>query len=151
MKTIFDHYASVEQLYGAVTAPVCEKHGLTYMEFTVVMFLANNPVYDTASQIVKIRRLAKSHVSVSIRSLLERGLLEGAYKGSDRRSIHLSLTQAAAAIVDDGRQAQIAFWNILMNGFSPEEQTMLQRFNQRIDENVDAYNQSQRNERCRKT
>lgn len=147
MKTIFDHYASVEQLYGTVTAPVCQRHDLTYMEFTVIMFLANNPTYDTASQIVRVRRLSKSHVSVSIRSLVERGLLESAYQGTDRRSIHLRLTPAASAVVEDGRQAQLDFWNVLMSGFSPEEQAQLQQFNRRIDENVDVYNQSHQKQR----
>ena len=70
---------------------ICEKYELTYMEFTVLMFLANNPQYDTATQIVRYRHLAKSHVSVSIRSLQERGLILGEHKGGNHRTIHLSV------------------------------------------------------------
>ena len=75
MKNYFAHCIGVENLYIKLVSPLCEKHGLTYTEFTVLMFLANNPQYDTATQIVKYRHVAKSHVSVSIRSLQERGLL----------------------------------------------------------------------------
>ena len=75
VKNYFAHCVDVEELYENMVSPVCEKYELTYMEFTVLMFLANNPQYDTATQIVRYRHLAKSHVSVSIRSLQERGLI----------------------------------------------------------------------------
>lgn len=34
----FAHCVDVEELYKNEVAPVCEKYGLTYMEFTVLMF-----------------------------------------------------------------------------------------------------------------
>ena len=43
MESLFQHYSANESLYTATVSPVCEKYGLTYMEFTVLMFLANNP------------------------------------------------------------------------------------------------------------
>ena len=39
----FAHCVDVEELYKNEVAPVCEKYGLTYMEFTVLMFLAIIP------------------------------------------------------------------------------------------------------------
>ena len=33
---------------------------------SILLFLANNPEYDTASEIVRVRQLTKSHVSASI-------------------------------------------------------------------------------------
>ena len=77
MQIPIDHYASGEYLYDRMCAPLCQKHGLTHMEFVVLMFLANNPGFDTAAQIVKYRRLTKSHVSLAVRSLLERRFLIG--------------------------------------------------------------------------
>ena len=43
MKNYFAHCVDVEELYENMVSPVCEKYELTYMEFTVLMFLANNP------------------------------------------------------------------------------------------------------------
>ena len=60
------------------------------MEFNILLFLANNPEFDTAAQIIKKRAFTKSHVSMSVRSLEERGLLTGEYYGTDRRTIHLN-------------------------------------------------------------
>ena len=49
VKNYFAHCVDVEELYENMVSPVCEKYELTYMEFTVLMFLANNPQYDTAT------------------------------------------------------------------------------------------------------
>ena len=136
MKIPIDHYASGEYLYTRMTAPVCEKNGLTHMEFTVLIFLANNPGYDTASQIVKIRRLTKSHVSVSIRSLEAKGLLVGEYREHNRRTVHLSLTLDADPIVEDGRKAQQKFYEAIFSGFTPEEREQMMEFMNRIDDNL---------------
>ena len=88
VKNYFAHCVDVEELYENIVSPVCEKYELTYMEFTVLMFLANNPQYDTATQIVRYRHLAKSHVSVSIRSLQERGLILGEHKGGKAATVY---------------------------------------------------------------
>ena len=53
------------KLYQDTVLPVCKKYGLTYMEFGVLMFLYNNPQYNTAAQIVSMRHIPKSHVSIS--------------------------------------------------------------------------------------
>ena len=71
MQIPIDHYASGEYLYDRLCAPVCQEHGLTHMEFVVLMFLANYPGYDTAAQIVRYSRLTKSLVSLAVRALLE--------------------------------------------------------------------------------
>ena len=121
VKNYFAHCVDVEELYENMVSPVCEKYELTYMEFTVLMFLANNPQYDTATQIVRYRHLAKSHVSISIRSLQERGLILGEHKGGNHRTIHLSVAGKATDIIAAGRAAQKKFCEIVFAGFSKEE------------------------------
>ncbi len=136
MENVFSHYAANESLYTATVSPVCEKHGLTYMEFTVLMFLANNPQFDTASDIVRYRHLTKSHVSMSIRSLEDKGLLKGEHHEPNRRTIHLTVLDTADTIVSDGREAQQKFGNILFSGFSDSEYKQLTSFMERIDKNI---------------
>ncbi len=137
MKFSFEHYAAGENLYTRIVAPLCEKYDLTYMEFTVIMFLANNPMHDTASEIVRRRRLTKSHVSISVRSLQERGLLTGGFQGQNRRTVHLKLTPAADPIVSEGRTLQEYFSNVIFAGFSTEEIKILQAYMERIDQNIE--------------
>ena len=139
MKRSFEHYFSGETLYTKMVAPLCEKQGLTYMEFTVLLFLANNPGRDTAAQIVACRHLTKSHVSISVRSLEEKGLLTRTREADNRRVIHLQLTPAAESFVREGRAVQEKFYEVIHAGFTPEENRLLQGLIARIDDNIDRY------------
>lgn len=137
MENVFSHYAAAEKLYMSLVSPLCKKHGLTYMEFTVLMFLSNNPQFDTAADIVKYRHLTKSHVSLSIRGLEEKGLLAGGYHKPNRKSVHLTVLPAAGGVVEDGRGAQRALFSLLFDGFSDEERKALLSFLDRIDKNIE--------------
>jgi MarR family transcriptional regulator for hemolysin len=106
------------------------------MEFTVLMFLQNNPKYDTAAQLVKIRRLSKSHVSVSVKGLQEKGLVRGVYYPGNQKTMHLLLTEAAEPIVEAGLRAQREFGAMLVRGFSPEEVAQLQYLTDKLHENM---------------
>ena len=79
MTAVFEHFYAGKNLYEQMVMPVCKAHGLTYMEFTVLMFLVNNPQYDTAAQISRIRQLSKSHISISLKGLQAKGMVTGHY------------------------------------------------------------------------
>ena len=135
----FENIASLKNVYIGVMTPVCDKHGLTYMELTIIMLLHNNPTHDTASEIVKLRRLTKSHVSISIRSLIEKGYLIGEQSNSDRRTIHLKLTEKSIPIAEDGMVAQRNFGHIMFKGFSKDEMCELCGMIERIAANIIAH------------
>ena len=71
--TTIEFLSDSAKLYQDTVLPVCKKYGLTYMEFGVLMFLYNNPQYNTAAQIVSVRHIPKSHVSISVKSLMGKG------------------------------------------------------------------------------
>lgn len=136
MIPVFEHFFSGQNLYERTVMPVCREFGLTYMEFTVLMFLANNPQYDTAAQIVKIRHLTKSHVSISVKGLQERGLVQGVYFPGNQKTLHLRLTEAATPVVEAGAAAQKEFGAILARGFTQEEIETLQKLTEKLHENI---------------
>ena len=41
------------KLYGLLFTPLLERHTLTQLEADIILFLANNPEYDTARDIVE--------------------------------------------------------------------------------------------------
>ncbi len=135
----FENLTSLKNVYIGVMAPVCEKHALTHMELTVLMLLHNNPAHDTATEIVKLRRLTKSHVSISVRSLIEKGLLVGEQQQNDRRTIHLHLTEAAMPIIEDSTAAQRNFGHIMFSGFTKEDMSVLCNMVERITCNINTY------------
>ena len=59
---------TLKRAYDAALKPVAEAHGLTRNEVDVLLFLANNPGYDTARDIVELRGLTKSHICQSGKS-----------------------------------------------------------------------------------
>ena len=103
-----------------------------------IEFHLGQPVFF-ADRIIKKRAFTKSHVSMSVRSLEERGLLTGEYYGTDRRTIHLKLTDAAAPMVSDGKNVQKRAAEIICRGFTPEEHRMLFELMNRINSNISDY------------
>jgi len=85
----WDHLFLFKRLYDQTMDPIAQQWDLTRMELDILLFLANAPAYDTAADIVERRRLTKSHVSVSIHSLIRRGWLERSYLPGNRKSAHL--------------------------------------------------------------
>lgn len=124
----------IKTLYSDCLEPVCEQHSLTRMELDILLFLANNPQFDTAASIIEMRRLTKSHVSTSIKALEARGLLTKSYAPGNRKTAHLSITPAAGGIVANGKAAQGSFYGIAFRDFSEEDLgTMKQLFSQIAD------------------
>ena len=126
------------KLYSGLFGPLLERYGLTQLEVDILLFLANNPPFDTARDIVEKRHIAKSHVSAGVESLTRRGLLERYRQSGNRKTIHLRLTDQAAPIVQEGREVQQRYGKLLLDGFSAQEQEQLFRFLERVGENVDA-------------
>ena len=133
-----DIYLSFRQglnLYDKVSLPVRDKFVLTFMEFIVIMFLANNREYKKASDIVEVLGIAKSHVSMTILSLEERGLLERTMDPCDKRSSILELKNTEA-IVEEGRKVQNRFMEILLDGLDKKEVMDTKKSFEKIEENI---------------
>ena len=125
-------------LYEQLTEPVREQYHLTQLEFDILMFLYNNPQYNTANDIVKVRRLTKSHVSTSVASLEQKELIERSCAPLNRKSILLKLAPPAAEIISAGLAVQASYSEILLHGFSDAEQKQFHELFLRICENADA-------------
>lgn len=117
----FDAMLRAKKGYSRVMDPVCKQWDLTRNELDVMLFLANNPGYDRAADIVSRRGLAKSHVSLSVGSLETKGLLIRSCDPGDRRTIHLKLTEQAMEIARQGREAQVGFFSGIYAGLTSEE------------------------------
>ena len=92
----WEHYFPTKALYSACMEPVCKKHRISRTELDILLFLANNPDYDTARDVAELRCLAKSQVSQAVEVLTGRGLLARRADGEDRRVIHLEIRRSSA-------------------------------------------------------
>ena len=132
----FDTMARAQKGYARLLDPICKKWDLTRNELDVLLFLANNPEYDRAVDIVNNRGLSKSHVSLSINSLESRGLLIRTEDPNDRRTVHLMLTDASREITAQGQMAQRRFFSYLHQGVTQEQIQLMVEFAQRVSENI---------------
>lgn len=132
----FDTMARAQKGYARLLDPICKKWNLTRNELDVLLFLANNPQFDRAVDIVNNRGMSKSHVSLSIANLEDRGFLTREEDPSDRRTVHLKLEPAARAITDAGRMAQWRFFSYLHQGVTREQIEMMVDFAKKVSENI---------------
>ena len=102
----------------------------------VLCLLFNNPGFDRAADIVRIRHIAKSHVSLSVTNLEQRGLLTRVYDPNDRRTAHLQLTDAAREITAEGARLQEQFFGCVFSGLSEEEMALWRSILQRVCANI---------------
>ncbi len=131
-----DFAACIMKLYEKQMEPISREYDLTAMELNILLFLANNPEYDTAKDIVERRYLTKSHVSISIRSLEERNLLRKENRNGNHRTTHLVLLPEADKIIRRGQNAQASYMETLMAGLSEAEVQSLRLSLDRIGENA---------------
>lgn len=73
------------KLYTKKILEVASKYNMNKVEVDILLFLNNNPQYDTAKDIVEVRGIAKSYVSKSIDKLVEKKLLSLNVDKKDRR------------------------------------------------------------------
>ncbi len=137
---------TIKTLYAKCVGPICELHNITRMELDILLFLANNPHFDTATDIVEVRHLSKSQVSASIKLLEQRGFLVKRYTEDNRKTAHLIICDGAADIIADGRSAQEKFLTVMMQGFTENEMDCMRGYMGRIWENIDSYLKEERNQ-----
>lgn len=111
---------ALKAMYGDFLDPICTKFDLTRAQIDILLFLLTNPDLDTATDIVQSRRLTKSHVSISLRELVDRGFIERDYRDGNRKTVHLVMTERAKVVLEEGKKAQKAFSEALFEGI-PED------------------------------
>ena len=127
---LLQFYQNFGKFYTWQFTPLLERTGLSMREMNVLLFLANNPQYDTARDVTEFRGLSKSQVSQAVELLVAEGLVSRTPDSSDRRVVHLSLTEEAGPLA---RQNSCAAR--LLSGFGPKESDQLLTFLERVLEN----------------
>ena len=94
------------------------------MEYDILMFLHNNPQFNTAAEIVKVRKSTKSHVSTSLKSLENNGLIRRIQSEDNKKHIEIVLLDKAEIIVEAGLNMQKQFAQNVLNGLTEEETHM---------------------------
>ncbi len=120
----WDKHKTITSYYELLSSRVCDRYGLTQMEYDILMFLHNNPQHNTAAEIVKVRKSTKSHVSISLKNLESKGLVERIQSETNKKHIEIVLLDKAELIVEAGINAQKEFAQDVLSGLTEEEKRM---------------------------
>lgn len=126
------------QAYSIFCAPFCKQIGINHTSFDILMFLANNPEYDTAADVVRVRGIKANLVSIHVDKLVTEGYLLRIPDTRDRRKVHLHCSEKAAPILAEGCRLQERFVQQLFSGIDPADQERFQRTFAAIDRNLDS-------------
>ena len=105
----WDEHKTITRYYEMKVSGVCEKYQLRQLEYDILMFIYNNPAYNTAADIVRIRKSTKSHVSTSLKVLEDRGFIERRVDKDNKKHVTIHLLQLANEVIEDGIWAQKEF------------------------------------------
>ena len=101
-----------------------------------LMFLYNNPKYNTAADIVRIRKSTKSHVSTSLKVLENRGLIERRVDPANKKRVTIHLLQLANEVIEDGKWAQKELAQDMFDGLTEEEIKVFMNVFQKVYDNA---------------
>ncbi|MFI3141227.1 MAG: MarR family transcriptional regulator [Clostridia bacterium] len=108
-------------LYTRLIMKASKEYALTQNECDVLLFLHNNPQFNTAKDVVINRLIAKSNVSTSVESLKQKKYLTVKTDEENRRVVRIFLTEKADPVLVKLRKAQDEFEVILKGDMSEEE------------------------------
>ena len=118
---MFANAARFADAYHTAIAPLCASTGLPPAAADILLFLANNPGYDTARDISELRGLSKSQVSQAVELLAAEGFLLRTPDEADRRVVHLSITPTGLPLARECQTIQAACGQRLLAGLSEEQ------------------------------
>ncbi len=124
--------------YAAMCKPLCRELRLPQTAFDILMFLANNPEYRTAGEIVEYRKIKANLVSVNVDKLVKDGYLRREAVEGDRRKTQLLCTEKSKPIIKKGREMQADFLEALFMGVDSEMRDMFFTVTDIMNENLDA-------------
>ncbi len=116
---------------------LCKKFHLSQTAFDILLFLANNPQYKTARDIVEIRRLKANLVSMNVNRLVDEGYLERKEVPEDHRKTELLCTKKAQPIIQKGQELQNQFFTLLFEKVKPEQKQVFFEVVQQMVNNLD--------------
>lgn len=135
----WDKHKTITSYYELLSGEVCDRYGLTQMEYDILMFLHNNPQQNTAAEIVKIRKSTKSHVSTSLKKLENKGLVEKIQSENNKKHIEIVLLDQAKLIVEAGTDVQKQFAQTVLSGLTVEEKQLCIRIFDKICNNAEEH------------
>ena len=127
----------LSKAYNETCKPLCHELNIPQTAFDILLFLANNPEYKTARDIVEVRKIKANLVSVNVDKLVNEGYLKRKSVEGDRRKIHLICTEKSREIIKKGQALQQSFIEKLFSGMDEETRKVFQQGMLQMEKNIE--------------
>lgn len=115
---------------------LCRELRMPQTAFDILMFLANNPDYNTAKDIVELRGLKANLVSVNVERLVQEGYLDRREFPGDRRKTVLVCTEKARPAIQKGRELQNGFYEAVFRDVDAASRETFHRVMEIVEHNL---------------
>lgn len=137
IQNFFALYKKSDMVYQRYCQSVLQGWDLNGTSFQVIMFLANNPEYNTARDLCRMRGIKTGIASVAIEQLIQMGYLERKTDCTDRRIQRLYVTAAADELVRRGREVQHEYAKLVSGALTQEEMEQYIRLSEKLHQRID--------------
>ena len=141
----WDEHKTITRYYEMKVSGVCEKYQLRQLEYDILMFIYNNPAYNTVADIVRIRKSTKSHVSTSLKVLEDRGFIDRRVDKDNKKHVTIHLLQLANEVIEDGIWAPKECAQDMFEGLSEEEIKVFMSVFQKVYDNAERMISNEKN------
>lgn len=125
-----------KKLYEKYFYKLMTEYGLKKIDIDVLYFLSHSGKYDTAKDIANLIFVSKAHVSKSIENLHHKALIELVSDSSDRRYVHLKISQMGQPVVEEITSIKEKLNSILFEHISDEEKRLILNLTNKITTNI---------------
>ncbi len=113
--------STIRAYFDETIKQIANNYSLKEMEYHVLAYLGQNSDKNTASEIVKSLKASKSHISITVQALTEKGFIEQYQKADNNKTIHLQLTEKGKQIFQESLSGFEDYLKQSSKGFDKEE------------------------------
>ena len=136
-ESYFTYLSKMDKTHRKMCFKEVEEYHFTPNEILVLMFLSNNPDFDTARDIAYYKNSSKGLIAKSVEDLANQGYLILKKDEKDRRKIHLILSKKSKEVVERIRKCSKNFQDHLLEGVSKEHLEILNKTCDIMEENLE--------------
>jgi Transcriptional regulators len=126
----------MKKRHNEIYIDLLKKYHISSNELEILLYLYNNPDFNTAKDVVEKRGIIKSHVSMSIEKLIKKDFIQAIQDDNDKRKYHLIILDNALPVIEEGLKIRNQFYQMLLKDVSKEEKETFNHVIQKIYQNV---------------
>lgn len=125
-----------KKLYEREYDWVMKKYDLKKIEIEILYFISQCGEHNTAKDIAQVQYISKAHISNSIEDLSHKKYISVIGDSTDRRYMHLNVTESASPVIEDIEKVREHLLNILFHNITEEESELMIRISKKIVDNI---------------